>query len=612
MSPEHRNANALGVDPAEDRDGASKSDEVVQGRESFIRTNVDHEVDVETTGVRARDVLAFTEDHDQAIESREPHLMGELEAFYEGVRALHEGEGMSVSHELFLESLYSRRFLPLLKNIFKHCDEITEVMDVNRALDSLKEVMMTVRACQQREDIDEAQAFLNLYEEALDGGNDFLMKVKVARDTAVRCILDNKRVLAQDPVLFGEAEGALLENLELESGLQLPPEFRERLFDPNTKSVVVSLDFNSTFNFDESFASMELVARAQRALKKFARDFRRAFPQKELFISINTGRPGHYAWGVVESAFAPIPEVRKVAVAECGGVVLEEGLTSGVMNVAVEHPHEWKRELDYIRDYLLSRIQNAHDVIVEPKLSMLSIRLAEDDRFVLKTMEGEPVTPEWIEEQLASYFFNTEKVLGSEFQELMDDIERDIPHMTEYTRRAIEALGVDSGRSLNGGKRRAMNELEHFVDEVREDHMNRINEIKARLATITTMYDEGLLQAQYNPTAGYVDIGHANLNKFSTLMRHVCSTQRLTPDEVLYLQLGDSTTDILPEEKIYPGGPNEGAHQAFLVAVKNCNEKLHRAVGRRGDRGLMTSQPSVLGAEALFKGLSRMVKSARA
>jgi len=109
------------------------------------------------------------------------------------------------------------------------------------------------------------------------------------------------------------------------------------------------------------------------------------------------------------------------------------------------------------------------------------------------------------------------------------------------------------------------------------------------------MYEQGLLVANYNPTAGYIDIGHKDVNKFSTLMGYVCDTRNVKPEEVLYLQIGDSTTDILPDNKTGEGEPNEGADKAFLVAVNNCNEKMRSAVEARDQFGMITRNQSILG-----------------
>ncbi len=70
---------------------------------------------------------------------------------------------------------------------------------------------------------------------------------------------------------------ALMEYEELERGLDLNDEFVEKLKEPNTKLVVVSLDFNSTFNLEESYSSAELVSKVQRDVHAFARAFRKKY-----------------------------------------------------------------------------------------------------------------------------------------------------------------------------------------------------------------------------------------------------------------------------------------------------------------------------------------------
>jgi hypothetical protein len=98
--------------------------------------------------------------------------------------------------------------------------------------------------------------------------------------------------LHNDPALCAEIEKALQEHMEAELGLQFPAHFAETLADDNTRALVVSLDFNSTYNAKESFPHPDLVARAQRALHKFAQTFRSKLEGKELYVTVNTGRPG--------------------------------------------------------------------------------------------------------------------------------------------------------------------------------------------------------------------------------------------------------------------------------------------------------------------------------
>ncbi|HLG25474.1 MAG TPA: hypothetical protein VI588_01615 [Candidatus Gracilibacteria bacterium] len=524
-----------------------------------------------------------------------------LQTLYaEILKSSHEGEGMDETHALFVDSLFSRRYLPLMKGLMGTVADQKD--ETTTAILTADEAMAMVDQYAGMNFVTPYEAFLALYDQAVAGENDFLIRLKRARDRAVKSFEVAEDCIT-DPVLSAEIEKALQEYMEAELGLQFPAHFAETLADDTTRALVVSLDFNSTYNAKESFPHPDLVARAQRALHKFVQAFRSKLEGKELYVTVNTGRPGMYAWGAVEAAFPPIPELRKVAVAEAGGVLLDEGLHSGVMQVAVENPQEWQSELGNIRAYLLDKIADPGKVVIEPKLSMLSIRLAENEDFILKSKDGEVVTPEWIQAQLQQYFEGAEEELDTEFNDLVAEMTDGMPNVEAF----VSSLRNGQGKIVNGNKRKAMAELKSIIAEVKQDHQKRMDEIKARLATIEMMYEQALLQPKYNPTAGYVDIGHARLNKYSTLVKHVCESQQLTPDEVMFVQIGDSTTDILPEDLIGKGEPNEGADKAYLVAVRNSNEKMMRAVERRGEHGLTTQRSSILAVESLFKGLHRVV-----
>ncbi|MBU1953462.1 hypothetical protein KKH03_00635 [Patescibacteria group bacterium] len=536
-------------------------------------------------------------------------------AIYENIcRIPDKGEGMGASHSLFMESVYPKRYLDFMQSAFDRKEDGYHMGKVilDEAAALFKKAMDMVAGYAENNGVSLYEAFMELYDEAIGGSNDFLVLMRNAREKAFWCARFEKNN-GHDQAEKEKLGLLLAEHDETEYGLEFPAEFTERLNDPETRAFVLSLDFNSTFNIGESYPSVDLVAGAQRRLQSLARSFSRAYPEKEIVMAINTGRPGMYAWGVAEAAFAPMPELRKVAIAESGGVILEEGLSNGAMRVAVEHPYEWKRELKSIKRYLLGMIQNPKSVVVEPKLSMLSIKVAEDGEFCLQSANGETITPEWVEDHIDLYFQLLEESLQKEFTELMDDIAKDLPHMKTYLDKAVEELGPASGngKRINGGKRKAIAELKNVVASVTKDHERRIADIKARFAIVDMMYDKGLLQTKFNPTAGYVDIGHAHINKFSTLMRHVCAKNGLTPDQVLFVQIGDSTTDIIPNVLTDVGEPNEGADNAYLVAVQNCNGKLREAVLQRGEKGLTTLRPSILGACAAFKGLKTVIDKNR-
>jgi len=487
---------------------------------------------------RAGFVSVLSENNDAAdSSSKVVFRLDSLNSFYDSILNLSEADAddMEKVHSLFMQQLYSREFFDVFDKILKVEDSSPFVVD---ALDAFKVVYDMIVFYAKKEGLSFFDAFMALYDESFDGGNDLLIKLKSAKLAAIECMED---YLSSHDDSF--IQSLFDKETELLSGLQFSDEFVDKLKDPLTKSVVVSFDFNSTFTVHESFASVDLIAKMQREMYSFARGFRRAYPDKELIMAVNTGRPGHYAWGVVESSFVPIAEVRKVAVADSGGVILQDGLVSGKMEVAVDNPDLWKQELSFLKQFILDRVSGS--VVVEPKESMLSIKIAnQSGEFYLRSVDGEMVTDEWILNQVREYFL--------EKKDQLDDSD-------EFVARRLEMIGL--------------------------------------------MFDDALLQSKYNPTAGYVDICHKELNKFGTLSGYVRRTYGLDSDEILYVQIGDSSTDILPTEKTGAGESNDGADAAYIVAVADCNAALRAATEKSGDKGLFTKNPSILGAISMMKGL---------
>lgn len=444
--------------------------------------------------------------------------------FYDRISFLAgENEGMNKAHGLLLESMYPRNYLEILADLRRVTDH-SELIRITKALDHFNQARGMIAEYATYGGMTETDALLELYNDSLNGENDFLNVLKTARHEAMDCIASMMWKLGEHSASKTEYE----KYIEVENGLTLPNSFARKLEDPENKSLVISLDFNSTFNLSESYPTVDLVAKVQRMMHSFVRAFRKKYPNKELVVAINTGRPGLYAWGVAEAAFAPFKEARKVAVAESGGVILEDGLKSGKIKVHNGLPAEWGAVLEDIKNAILDEIEDKSAVQIEPKLSMLSMKIAEKGKFTLESREGEEVNPDWIRERVRQAVFN----------------------------------GPEGIR----------------------------------------------IEAKYNPTAGYVDIGSPDQNKFATLMKHVCEKNRLKPANVLFLQIGDSTTDIIPTENTATGGYNEGANDAYLVAINDSNPTLRKATEARGDKGVVTSNRSILAVEALFKGLKKLVR----
>lgn len=551
-------------------------------------------------------VLRLVSDR-EVVEQKEvvPSYVEDLARLYEEIcRVPMEDAALMELHDLFMDSLYSRRLLPLMAQINNYgiFDTERENGFFQKALKSISVVMESVREHADYSGVSKYEAFLDLYDQSVTGNNVIVSQMVEARNAAIVCITQVNNVIG-DGEFIKMANLVVEERRELDEGLMFPESFYEKLVDPLTKAVVVSLDFNSTFNYEESYAHPELVAGAQRAFSRFALEFRRAFPEKELYLAINTGRPGMYAWGVAEAGFLPMNEFRKVAVGESGGVVLKEGLNEGAMEVAVEHPREWKMELDGLKDYLLRMVNDAQSVVIEPKMSMLSIRVAREGKFIHKANGHEEVNAKWIQEMVERYLKHSYESALSEYRVLLMRVEDKV----------VADHLVNTIKDLEGGKNflAIIQSVRPLLQTLPRETAVKLEQIESRIKTLEEMYVKRMLQTKYNPTAGYVDIGHAELNKFSTLAGHVCRENGVGRENILFVQIGDSPTDIIPTTLTGKGEPNEGAEGAFSVAVANCSPKLRESVLARGERGIFTVNKSVLGATGFARGLLQVVKEVR-
>jgi hypothetical protein len=124
------------------------------------------------------------------------------------------------------------------------------------------------------------------------------------------------------------------------------------------------------------------------------------------------------------------------------------------------------------------------------------------------------------------------------------------------------------------------------------------------LKTIRSMQDN--LESKWNEVAGYTDIGHKGLNKYSTLNNEL---KKIYGENVktCIIHIGDSSTDKMPTEEMGPGEVNEGADKVFLAGVNNSNESFRKAVEARGPRGIMVARPSILGFDAIIHGVSNAI-----
>ena len=174
---------------------------------------------------------------------------------------------MKTAHKLFMESLYPSDSLPLLGAVSTYLDEESRAnnLQLTLAVDCFADAMRTVKQIAEQESISYYDAFLDAYGDSLSARNNLVGLMVRAKKEAYECIKQNRKLI-RDINLAQRADDLIVKFEGLENGLEFNRDFIAKLEDSATKAVVISLDFNSTFNSKESYPAMELVARVQREL----------------------------------------------------------------------------------------------------------------------------------------------------------------------------------------------------------------------------------------------------------------------------------------------------------------------------------------------------------
>jgi hypothetical protein len=527
-----------------------------------------------------------------------------------------ESNGAAYEHALLMKSLYPVEYLFLLEEFINKVHDKSEEIEIKkeRAILTLRAFIQMVEEYAHSEFISYYEAFQYLYSQWAVSKHNIIEKMEEARHAAmdfIRYCSNNHKDIGQRKFagVAGKlsADGVIAEYDELEKGVELTPEFVDKLIDRKTKVVVISLDFNSTLNLHESYATPPLLHMRYRAqVDQFVLKFRRICPGKKLVVVINTGRPGDYVWGVIESSTSSMREIREVAFAESGGAILDKGI-QGHKRCSIEiNPTEWKEELDEIRDFIIKQIRE-EDVVVEPKLSMLSIRIdGGNKKKCHKSVSGEEVNPKWVEKTIDEYFRMTLTALDVELQRILMDLCDKVEGVKVHAAPFLKAReGSDIGARISALE--SISPLTHLMDAQQQKQMKKILK---RFQVLHEMYQKKLLEVKYNPTAGFVDIGHKFINKYNALMKYVKGKYNVACDEVLFTQVGDSNTDMIPTTLTGPGEPNEGADDAFLVTVNNCSEELYDAMMTRNERGhgMWTYNDSIMGVMSFFRALNLLIE----
>ena len=171
----------------------------------------------------------------------------------------------------------------------------------------------------------------------------------------------------------------------------------------------------------------------------------------------------------------------------------------------------------------------------------------------------------------------------------------------------VQALTFLNGNQANLSAEDRQRIADIFNKE-KDYRMDKLLILTEELQTINLMAEK--LESVYNSRAGYVDIGHRDFNKYSTLIDQIEKQCGCSHREVTVISIGDSQTDIIPEVNTGNNEVNRGANEAMLVAVGNASPGLREAVERRknkNNRGIQTVTPSILGLISIIKGLDKLI-----
>jgi hypothetical protein len=254
-------------------------------------------------------------------------------------------------------------------------------------------------------------------------------------------------------------------------------------------------------------------------------------------------------------------------------------------------------------------------VKVEPKLSMLSIqiaqRLEEGGLYLHENPDGSKIKESWIKEQLEKYLTDTKERLNNDLTDILDKVKEmpDAKNVIDSTLQKYNPMGLDHlSNTPDDIKPQVLETLNDVFSDADEYRTQEKMELKKSLQIIDIMTDK--LEAVFNKTAGYVDIFHKDLNKYSTVIRRM-KLDGVSPSEMVMVHIGDSITDKIPTENTGPGEVNEGAGDVFLVGMQNSSEDLRKIIHARDipgkKRGFITARREVLGVNDVFFGIKKVV-----
>jgi hypothetical protein len=274
----------------------------------------------------------------------------------------------------------------------------------------------------------------------------------------------------------------------------------------------------------------------------------------------------------------------------------------------------WQEELNKLKLHIIQNTKE-HKAEVEAKLSMLSIQTAtrfdKGGKPLLFTKDGEPVTEKWTKREIEQFIKNTKRTVNRKINKILHRLKKDIPEMEEFITKLSPAGPDGISGSPDDIPESILEDLQKLFHDSESKYTTEYNEYKNELKILDVM--DKKLVAKFNATAGYIDIFHEDLNKYSSLIRQL-KRDGLEPSEMVVSHIGDSITDKIPTENTGPDEVNDGADEVFLLGVQNSSQELRdlirlRRKGNQHKRGDITARREVLGVTDILLSINHVIKA---
>lgn len=540
-------------------------------------------------------------------------------------------EEAKVGHKTFAYGIYPPDILPVVGTIMDHASKSLGDQKSQRAIfSSLEAVEALSRALgvidEYKGNLEEKTgrpysqrtAFAAMRQEADEHGDNFfglfLRQMGEARKKAIRTIQTFENIVPSDTTVrvgrhnrkkFDAVVSHILTaEEESKNGVHFSPVFSEKLNDPNTKVVIVSIDLSSTLIATETHGSKHWVGVINDQLIRIAGEFYERYGDtKQLVVAFNTGMDASYLRGVTEVAFDPTAHMRVMGLAEMGGVVVTYAPNGKEkIEVTVKNQNLYKEQLRALEKHIVFLIKE--DVTTHQKQSMVSIAIArrlKDGGEFLHTAKanGAVVDERWIEQQVQLYLQETSTRLTHDLATMSLAAEVLNQDLVERVTNTLVEIGVAGKDGVLGTSDDLPNDVVEAIQTAfaRGNHAlsNDIARLGDQIKMVRTLLEN--LQIKFNAVAGYVDI-KLPFDKISSLFTQTMKMYGVTPDQMMVIHHGDSVVDI--------GQPVDGG-TVFIVGMANSVPEFAEYVRGRDEFGVMTERVATFGLHDALTGIERVI-----